>query len=242
MTVQPGLEVLLDDPRPIAGKKIGLVTNQSGVTGDLRHSVDLLHHGHGWTLTTLFGPEHGIWGEAQDMAHVDHSVDPMTGLTVYSLYGASENDLAPRQELLRNLDALVIDLQDIGARYYTFIYTMALCMREAARAGVQVIVLDRPNPIDGIHLEGNIREDRFSSFVGMYPLPTRHGMTAAELARYFNKTFHLDSISSSCQCAAGSARCGGRTPGCPGCFRRRTCPPSPRPLSIPACAWSKERT
>ena len=192
MTVQPGLEVLLDDPRPIAGKKIGLVTNQSGVTGDLRHSVDLLHHGYGWTLTTLFGPEHGIWGEAQDMAHVDHSVDPMTGLTVYSLYGASENDLAPRQELLRNLDALVIDLQDIGARYYTFIYTMALCMREAAKAGVQVIVLDRPNPIDGIHLEGNIREDRFSSFVGMYPLPARHGMTAGELARYFNKTFHLD--------------------------------------------------
>ena len=192
MTVQPGLEVLLDDPRPIAGKKIGLVTNQSGVTSDLRHSVDLLHHGRGWTLTTLFGPEHGIWGEAQDMAHVDHSVDPMTGLTVYSLYGASENDLAPRQELLRNLDALVIDLQDIGARYYTFIYTMALCMREAAKAGVQVIVLDRPNPIDGVHLEGNIREDQFSSFVGMYPLPTRHGMTAGELARYFNKTFHLD--------------------------------------------------
>jgi uncharacterized protein YbbC (DUF1343 family) len=191
MTVQPGLEVLLDDPRPIAGKNIGLVTNQSAVTGDLRHVVDLLHRGSAWKLTTLFGPEHGIWGEAQDMAHVDHSVDPMTGLTVYSLYGASENDLAPRQELLRNLDALVIDLQDIGARYYTFIYTMALCMREAAKAGVQVIVLDRPNPIDGLHLEGNIREDEFSSFVGMFPLPTRHGMTAGELARYFNKTFNL---------------------------------------------------
>jgi uncharacterized protein YbbC (DUF1343 family) len=125
------------------------------------------------------------------MAHVDHSVDPMTGLTVYSLYGASENDLAPRQELLRGLDALVIDLQDIGSRYYTFIYTMALCMREAARAGVQVIVLDRPNPIDGVHLEGNIREDRFSSFVGMFALPTRHGMTIGELARYFNKTSNL---------------------------------------------------
>lgn len=192
MTVQPGLEVLLDDPRPIAGRNIGLVTNQSGVTSDLRHSVDLLHRGSGWQLTTLFGPEHGIWGEAQDMAHVDHSVDPMTGLTVYSLYGASENDLAPRQELLRNLDALVIDLQDIGSRYYTFIYTMALCMREAAKAGVQVIVLDRPNPIDGVHLEGNIREEQFSSFVGMYPLPVRHGMTAGELARYFNKTFQLN--------------------------------------------------
>ncbi|HXH40843.1 MAG TPA: DUF1343 domain-containing protein [Thermoanaerobaculia bacterium] len=190
--VQPGLERLLDDPRPIAGKNIGLVTNQSAVTSDLRHVVDLLHRGRGWKLTTLFGPEHGIWGEAQDMAHVDHSTDPMTGLTVYSLYGESENDLAPRRELLRNLDALVIDLQDIGSRYYTFIYTMALCMREAAKAGVQVIVLDRPNPIDGVHLEGNIREEEFSSFVGMFPLPTRHGMTAGELAGYFNKTFALD--------------------------------------------------
>jgi uncharacterized protein YbbC (DUF1343 family) len=192
MTVQTGLEVLLDDPRPIAGRNIGLVTNQSAVTSDLRHAVDLLHRGRGWKLTTLFGPEHGIWGEAQDMAHVDHSVDPMTGLTVYSLYGASETDLAPRLELLRNLDALVIDLQDIGSRYYTFIYTMALCMRVAAQAGTQVIVLDRPNPIDGVHLEGNIREETFSSFVGMFPLPTRHGMTAGELAGYFNTTFKLD--------------------------------------------------
>ena len=190
--VRPGLEVLLDDPRPIAGKNIGLVTNQSAVTSDLRHVVDLLHRGRGWKLTTLFGPEHGIWGEAQDMAHVDHSTDPMTGLTVYSLYGASENDLAPRRELLKNLDALVIDLQDIGSRYYTFIYTMALCMRTAAEAGVQVIVLDRPNPIDGVHLEGNIREEKFSSFVGMFPLPTRHAMTAGELAQYFNKVFQLN--------------------------------------------------
>jgi uncharacterized protein YbbC (DUF1343 family) len=116
----------------------------------------------------------------------------MTGLTVYSLYGASEKDLAPRRELLKNLDALVIDLQDIGSRYYTFIYTMALCMREAAQIGVQVIVLDRPNPIDGVHLEGNIREEKYSSFVGMFPLPTRHGMTAGELARYFNKQFNLN--------------------------------------------------
>jgi uncharacterized protein YbbC (DUF1343 family) len=192
MTVQTGLEVLLDDPRPIAGRNIGLVTNQSAVTSDLRHAVDLLHRGRGWKLTTLFGPEHGIWGEAQDMAHVDHSVDPMTGLTVYSLYGASETDLSPRLELLRNLDALVIDLQDIGSRYYTFIYTMALCMRVAAQASIQVIVLDRPNPIDGVHLEGNIREETFSSFVGMFPLPTRHGMTAGELAGYFNTTFKLD--------------------------------------------------
>ena len=192
MSVRPGLEVLLDEPQPILGKRIGLVTNQSAVTSDLRHAARLLHAGRGWKLTTLFGPEHGIWGEAQDMAHVDHSVDPATGLTVHSLYGGSEKDLAPRRELLRNLDALVIDLQDIGSRYYTFIYTMALCMREAAHIGVQVIVLDRPNPIDGVHLEGNIREEKYSSFVGMFPLPTRHGMTAGELARYFNKRFDLN--------------------------------------------------
>jgi len=193
MTVLPGLEVLIDDePWRIQGKKIGLVTNQSAITNDFQHSVKLLHAGRGWKLTTLFGPEHGIWGEAQDMAHVDHSTDPLTGLPVYSLYGKSEADLAPRREVLRGLDALVIDLQDIGSRYYTFIYTMALCMREAAPLGLPVIVLDRPNPIDGIHLEGNIREDRYSSFVGMFPLPTRHGMTAGELARYFNKVFNLN--------------------------------------------------
>ena len=190
MTVKAGLEVLIDDePFRIQGKRIGLVTNQSAVTRDLQHAVKLLQHGRGWTLTALFGPEHGIWGEAQDMAHVDHSIDPATGLPVYSLYGKSEDDLKPRRDVLRTLDALVIDLQDIGSRYYTFIYTMALCMREAAPLGIEVIVLDRPNPIDGIHLEGNIREDKYSSFVGLFPLPTRHGMTAGELAHWFARFY-----------------------------------------------------
>jgi uncharacterized protein YbbC (DUF1343 family) len=190
--VQPGLEVLLaEELWRIQGKRIGLVTHQSAVTSDFQHAVRLLHAGRGWKLTALFGPEHGIWGEAQDMAHVQHSVDPLTGLTVYSLYGKSEDDLKPRREVLRNLDALVVDLQDIGSRYYTFVYTMAICMREAAAVGVPVIILDRPNPIDGMHLEGNIREEKYSSFVGMFPLPTRHGMTAGELARYFNSTFKL---------------------------------------------------
>ncbi|HXI14284.1 MAG TPA: DUF1343 domain-containing protein [Thermoanaerobaculia bacterium] len=193
MTVQTGLEVLLENPKPILGKKIGLVTNQSGVTSDLRHVVPLLHAGKGWKLSALFGPEHGIWGEAQDMEHVDHSYDPLTGLEVHSLYGATKEDLTPSTDVLKDLDALVIDLQDIGSRYYTFIYTMALCMRAAAPLGVQVIVLDRPNPIDGTHLEGNIREDKYSSFVGMFPLPTRHAMTAGELARYFNARFDLNS-------------------------------------------------
>lgn len=197
MNVLPGLEVLIDnEPFRIQGKRIGLVTNQSAVTNDLHHAAKLLQAGRGWKLTALFGPEHGVWGEAQDMAHVDHSIDPLTGLPVYSLYGKTEADLSPRREVLRNLDALVIDLQDIGSRYYTFIYTMALCMREAAPLGLQVIVLDRPNPIDGVHIEGNIREDKYSSFVGLFPLPTRHGMTAGELAhwfaRYFKEAHKLD--------------------------------------------------
>jgi uncharacterized protein YbbC (DUF1343 family) len=191
--VQTGLEILVnEEPSRIAGKRIGLVTHQSAVTGDLRHAVPLLHARKEWTLAALFGPEHGIWGEAQDMIHVAHSEDPLTGLTVYSLYGKHEDDLKPPQEVLSTLDVLLIDLQDIGSRYYTFVYTMAICMREAAAAGVPVIVLDRPNPIDGVHLEGNIREQKYSSFVGMFPLPTRHGMTAGELARYFNSAFRLE--------------------------------------------------
>src|SRR5687767_1126133 len=190
MTVRTGLEVLIEDESwRIHGKRIGLVTNQSGVTSDLRHAVSLLHAGRGWKLTTLFGPEHGIWGDAQDMADVDHSTDPLTGLPVYSLYGKSEESLKPRTDLLQELDALVIDLQDIGSRYYTFVYTMAICMREAAPLGLEVIVLDRPNPIDGVHIEGNIREDKYSSFVGLFPLPTRHGMTAGELAHWFARYY-----------------------------------------------------
>src|SRR5213596_3432337 len=102
MTVRPGLEVLLDDPRPIAGKRIGLVTNHAAVTSDLRHAVRMLHAGRGWKLTALFGPEHGIWGEAQDMAQIDHSSDPLTGLTVHSLYGSSVKHLAPKRELIKN--------------------------------------------------------------------------------------------------------------------------------------------
>lgn len=191
MSVQPGLELLLENPAPISGRRIGLVTNQSAITRDLRHAVPLLANGRGWELAALFGPEHGIWGEAQDMAHVENSTDPLTGLPVWSLYGSSHEQLSPPEEVLRGLDALVIDLQDIGSRYYTFIYTMALCMRAAAPLGLSVIVLDRPNPIDGIHLEGNIREEKYSSFVGMFPLPTRHGMSAGELARYFNARFEL---------------------------------------------------
>lgn len=189
--VRPGLEVLIDDPKPIMGKKIGLVTHQSAVTTDLRHAITLLSKGRGWRLTELFGPEHGIWGEAQDMDHVEDTSDPITGLRVHSLYGKTREKLEPDADVVKDLDALVIDLQDIGSRYYTFIYTMALCMRTAAPLGVEVIVLDRPNPIDGTHVEGNMRGEGYESFVGLFPLPPRHGMTAGELARYFNAEFEL---------------------------------------------------
>jgi len=192
MTVRTGLEILIDDPRPIAGKRIGLVTNHAAVTSDLRHAVRLLNANRGWTLAALFGPEHGLWGDAQDMAHVEHATDAETGLVVHSLYGATEKDLEPRPEALDGLDALVIDLPDIGSRYYTFVYTMALCMRAAATRGIEVVVLDRPNPIGGVQLEGNIREEQYSSFVGMYPLPVRHAMTAGELARWFQRVDGID--------------------------------------------------
>lgn len=192
MGVIPGLEVLVENPKPLLGKTIGLVTHQSAVTRDLRHSMSLMQAGRGWRLVQLFGPEHGIWGEAQDMDHIEDSRDPLTHLPVHSLYGTSREKLIPPTELLEQLDAIVIDLQDIGSRYYTFIYTMALCMQASAPLGKEVIVLDRPNPIDGMHLEGNLRESGYESFVGLFPLPTRHGMTAGELARYFNSTFELD--------------------------------------------------
>ena len=192
MNVRTGLEVLLDNPQPIAGKRVGLVTHPSAITGKIEHAIPLLHNSTKWKLTTLYGPEHGMWGEAQDMAHVGDAVDVLTGLRVYSLYGDNVDALAPKREMFDDIDVMIIDLQDIGARYYTFIYTMALCMREAAKAKKRVVVLDRPNPIDGIHIEGNIREDKYASFVGLYPLPVRHGLTIGELAKYFNATLEFD--------------------------------------------------
>lgn len=185
--VRTGLDVLVEDPSPILGKKIGLLTNHAAVTSELRHVLSFLQGDDRWELAALFGPEHGIWGEAQDMDGVADAVDPVTGLHVRSLYGASEEDLSPRKTDFESLDSLVVDLQDVGSRYYTFVYTMAYCIRVAAEADVEVIVLDRPNPISGAIVEGNVLDLRWSSFVGMYTLPVRHGMTAGELARWFER-------------------------------------------------------
>jgi len=183
MRVESGLEVLLDRHLPwLRGRRLGLLAHQASVTRDLAHVAQLLNDLRGVRLARLFAPEHGLWGAAQDHAPVASTRDQVTGLEVWSLYGERR---APTPETLAGLDALVVDLQDIGARYYTFVWTLALAMRECARAGVRVIVLDRPNPLGGDRVEGNLPDPAFASFVGLYPLPARHGFTLGELARRF---------------------------------------------------------
>lgn len=180
--VRPGLDVLLRDRLSLLrGRRIGVLAHQASVNARLEHAAVLLHDARGTRLTRLFAPEHGLWGAAQDHAHIAGARDPVTGLAVASLYGTQRE---PTPAMLAGLDALVVDLQDVGSRYYTFVWTMALAMRACARAGVEVIVLDRPNPLGGAVVEGNMPDPAFASFVGLYPLPTRHGLTIGEAARW----------------------------------------------------------
>jgi uncharacterized protein YbbC (DUF1343 family) len=183
--VQTGLEVLISDyPEKIRGARIGVVCHPASVDAELHHALDLLQAA-GARIVAIFGPEHGARGEAQDMEGVeDISLDPRLGVPVHSLYGATFESLTPRSEHLAGLDALVIDLQDVGARYYTFVWTMALCMEAAGSAGVRVLVCDRPNPIDGLTTEGNLIKPGFESFVGLHSVPNRHGLTPGEVARF----------------------------------------------------------
>jgi uncharacterized protein YbbC (DUF1343 family) len=183
-----GLEVLIEQGfAPLQGKRVGAICNPTSVDREFRHLADLLAAAGGVRLSALFGPEHGVRGEAQDMVGVGGGADPATGARVYSLYGDSFASLSPSEDSLQGLDALVFDIQDVGSRYYTYIYTMALCMRAAARAKLAFYVLDRPNPIGGEAVEGNLVHPGFESFVGLFPLPNRHGMTAGELARLSNE-------------------------------------------------------
>lgn len=188
--IKIGLEVLVESRRDVlAGQRVGLVVNPSSVDARLRHAVDLLHGADGVKLTALFGPQHGIRGETQDnMIEWEGFRDSRTGLPVYSLYGETR---IPYPEMLADVDTLVFDMQDVGTRIYTFIYTMAHCMQAAARDGKRVVILDRPNPINGVDVDGNTLEPQFASFVGLYPIPTRHGMTVGELARLFNDAFGI---------------------------------------------------
>jgi uncharacterized protein YbbC (DUF1343 family) len=186
--VQTGIEVLVNEKAHLLnGQRVGVVCHPASVDSQLRHTLDLLHQT-GANIVSIFGPEHGARGEAQDMEGVDDEVlDSKLKVPIHSLYGATFESLTPTYEQLKDIDVLVIDLQDVGARYYTFIWTMGLCMKAAGEVGVKVIVCDRPNPINGEQLEGNLLQERFSSFVGLHPLPNRHGMTPGEIAVYLQK-------------------------------------------------------
>jgi uncharacterized protein YbbC (DUF1343 family) len=185
-----GIESLLDDQiELIRGQRVAIVCNQASVLPDFRHVADVFASNSDFTLSTLFGPQHGIRGDVQDnMIETEHATDSRTGLPIYSLYSETRE---PTEEMLREVDTIVFDMQDVGCRIYTFAYTMANCMRAAKKYGKRVVVCDRPNPITGVGVEGSVTETAFTSFVGQFEIPTRHGMTLGELAKMFNEHFGI---------------------------------------------------
>jgi uncharacterized protein YbbC (DUF1343 family) len=188
MTLALGSERLLASDR-LAGRRVGIVCNPASVDHDLRHIADRLAGHPGTRLAAIFGPQHGFRSDVQDnMIETRHGRDEARRVPVYSLYSDTRE---PTAEMLRDLDVLVIDLQDVGVRIYTYIYTMANCLKAAKKHGVEVVVCDRPNPIGGVEVEGMVLEPGHESFVGMYPIPMRHGMTIGELARLFNDHFGI---------------------------------------------------
>ncbi|MXW65431.1 MAG: DUF1343 domain-containing protein [Gemmatimonadales bacterium] len=188
-TVRPGIDVLLaDSSHLIDGRRVGLITNRSGVGRDGTSAIDLLHGYANAELTALFAPEHGIRGTEAEGSAIDDATDEGTGLPIYSLYGETR---APTPEMLASIDVLAFDIQDIGSRYYTYVSTMALAMEAAGRAGIPMIVLDRPNPIGGL-TQGPVLDPAFATFVGLYPVPVRHGLTAGELARLYRGAFGVE--------------------------------------------------
>lgn len=191
MTTKLGLEVLLESQLDlVAGKRVGLVACPSSVDRDLRGSVERLHEHSAINLVALFGPEHGIRGDAQAGAKVDSTVDPLTQLPVHSLYGKTQR---PSPDMLRDLDLIIFDLQDGGVRFYTFVATALYVMQAAREAGISVVVLDRPAPITGTRVEGPMLDPAYHSFVGPAPLPIRYGLTIGELARLRNEQdIHCD--------------------------------------------------
>ena len=187
--VETGLERLLREPRRLRGQRLGLVANPTAVTSGLDHAALALSRSKAFRLVRLFGPEHGVWADAQDLVEVEDSRDPATGLPVLSLYGRTR---VPTPAMLDGLDAVVFDVQDVGSRYYTFIYTMLHVLEAAARDGRRVVVLDRPNPLGGVEVDGNVLDPEYRSFVGWHPLAVRHGLTVGELARMFREECRLD--------------------------------------------------
>jgi uncharacterized protein YbbC (DUF1343 family) len=191
--VTTGLERLLADPKKfLKGNRIGLVVNHTSVAKDGLPSFIHFHRHKDFQLVKLFAPEHGLYGVDQDMVDVDHDTEPATGTPIVSLYGKDHASLTPDAGLMKGIDTLVFDIQDIGSRYYTFIYTLANCMQTCKQAGVPMVVCDRPNPINGVQVEGNLVREGWHSFVGQYSLPNRHGMTVGELAQWFNDETGID--------------------------------------------------
>tara|TARA_Y100000590_G_scaffold79400_1_gene88162 strand:- start:1462 stop:2643 length:1182 start_codon:yes stop_codon:yes gene_type:complete len=188
----PGIDQLLEKPEKyLKGKTLGLVVNHTSLASDQRHSIKHFNSCSSFTLNALFAPEHGLYGIAQDMIEIENETDPVSGLTVSSLYGKTEKTLEPDPVALAEIDNLVFDIQDVGARYYTFIYTMAKCMEICKKSNTRMIVCDRPNPINGVSLEGNLVAANYHSFVGQYPIPNRHAMTVGELALFFNHEINI---------------------------------------------------
>ena len=200
-TVRAGVEVLLSDSMHLVrGKRVGLVTNHTGIywravgqeagaSREVGSTIDALHEAREVELVALFSPEHGIRGEAEAGARVEGGVDEQTGIPIHSLYGRT---LRPTPEMLEGVEVLLFDMQDIGARYYTYVSTMAYAMEAAEEHGIPFVVLDRPNPIRGDAVHGNVLDPEYSTFVGLYPVPMRHGMTVGELARLYVGEFGID--------------------------------------------------
>lgn len=178
--------------KAVAGLRVGAILNPTSVTPDLRHLADLLHEAS--ALAALFGPEHGVRGDVQYLEEVGDARDERTGVPAHSLYGKDFASLTPRDDQLQGLDALVFDIQDVGSRYYTYLATMGLAMQAAAKQKLRFIVLDRPNPIGGVAVEGGVIQPGFESFVGLWPVCARHGMTAGEYARFLETGVDLQVI------------------------------------------------
>jgi uncharacterized protein YbbC (DUF1343 family) len=186
-----GLDILAQSNfDALKGKSIGVLCNQASVTRDLVHIGEALHpyHEKDFKIKAVFGPQHGLHGHTQDnMIEWEGAKDQRTNIPIHSLYGETRE---PTDDMLKGIDLFVVDLQDLGARYYTFIWTMDLCMRACERLGIAMLILDRPNPIGGTQIEGPLLQESLTSFVGLRPLTTRHGMTIAEIAKYLQATFY----------------------------------------------------
>jgi uncharacterized protein YbbC (DUF1343 family) len=182
--VKTGVDVLAAGGfRQLAGKRVGVITNHTGLDRKGRRTIDVLASAPGVRLTAIFAPEHGVEGTAAPGARIESGRDAKSGTPIYSLYGQAKR---PTAEMLRGVDVIVYDVQDVGARFYTYMSTLGAAMEEAAARGVEVVVLDRPNPINGVAVEGPVQDADQTSFVGYFPMPTRYGMTIGELAMMFN--------------------------------------------------------